>query len=204
MTTVALVPPPTPAPTFETWTKEMAKHARHATRVFFAFEARPTEGASWEPHAVTMTFVYEEHKEKGRPYRPEQKFSFNVNGFIRPGYYDELHVSTDQLGTMHSYASEDSNRYKPASGSWHFSFYHSQGTHEATAMSMIPVGAEVKFEVKLDAHSNGSLAKVRIHADVFAAAFKRKGAKVWSTLEIDHSIGPHNTARFGYSVNLRG
>lgn len=186
-----VVPEPEKQPSV--WTKEMQAALKAADRVVFRFEPRPEGAPSWEPNPLLVEFVREERKEEGRPYQPEQRLEFALDGFIRAGYSDEVNVSTSYGYESFSYSNRS---YKPARGVWSVRLYHGDPSPEETALTLLPVGAQVKFEVGLDYHSNGYMAKASLHGDVLLVSFKK--GKQRGVLEIDNTIVPMNTARFGF------
>ncbi len=195
MSEVAAVPTAV-EPAKSIWTKEMQAAAKVSARVVFRFMPRPEGAKSWDPQPVQVEFIREEQKEEGKPYRPEQRLVFIVDGFIRHGYGEEVRVSHHaEYGEMHVYQERS---YRPTEGAWQFSLYHRDPGSSETVLALLPVGAEVKFEIALDHHTNGYVTKARLHGDVLIATFKKGKQK--GSLEIDHSIVPMNSARFGYRI----
>ncbi len=184
------------APLF--WTKEMARLLRKANRISFYFEERTDGTPDWKPQPLKLVFVFEEKKDEGRPYRPEQRLEFRMNGNIRKGYGDQIEIEDSGGHQYHRFSGDADNRYEPATGTWTFSLYHRDPTTTETALLLLPVGAEVVFEVALDFSRNSYSTKARVHCDSLLATFKK--GKVRGTLEIDSTIVEHNTARFGYGI----
>jgi hypothetical protein len=179
------------------WTKEMRALLRDANDCHIRIDPR-AEGAaqSWDPHPARIIFVRQERKVKGRPYQPEERWEFPVLARIRNGYRDEVR-SVGNYGSV-EFARESHNVYAPQEGFWgsiHLDKTHEPGPEQA-ALSMIPVGAVVEFEVYLDAMANGNSARGRVHGDCLFVKWTKGKQKV--RLLVDTTLVMHNTARFGY------
>jgi hypothetical protein len=184
-------PSPTPPPSI--WTKEVRAAFKAAERVVFRFQPRAKEAKSWDPQEVLVEFIRDEQKVEGKPYVPEQRLAFSFEGSIANGYGPEVEVSHhSEYGESHHYKSRS---YRPEHGQWHLRLYHGEPMHDATVLSMLPLGAKVIFRVKLDHHTNGYLTRARLHGDILTVDFQKGRQK--GTLELDHSYVPMNSARFG-------
>jgi hypothetical protein len=180
------------------WTRHCQIALARANNVFFDFEPLTEESKSWDPQKVRVTFVKSEVKEKGKPYQPAERTEFEFEGFIRRGFKDAVHTSTDSYGTSHHFDHTEENFYKPASGMWSISVYRHDANTETTALTLLPVGAKVRFEVGLDYMGNGYAAKHCIHGDALLAVFTK--GKLKGNLLVDTTLVEHNTARFGVTA----
>jgi hypothetical protein len=178
------------------WTKEMRALLRSANNCHLRVLPKEEGAESWDKHPAKVIFTRDEVKRKGRPYQPEERWEFSVQAHIRNGYMDEVR-SVGDYGSV-EFSRESRNLYAPKEGFWgsiHLSKAHEPGPEQA-ALAMIPVGAEVEFEVYLDAMANGYSARGRVHGDCLFVKWK-KGKQVVRLL-VDTTLVMHNTARFGY------
>jgi hypothetical protein len=76
----------------------------------------------------------------------------------------------------------------------HISIYREQITHAGSILRLLRAGDEIGFEFRADSHSNGYVARARLHADVLALLMYREG-KLVAEYELDHGISPDNSAR---------
>lgn len=81
------------------------------------------------------------------------------------------------------------------------SLYHSQKTPASMIVNSLRAGDVVRFVFRPDHHTNGYLARVKLHADVLCLMVWRNGKRVEHTLHA--SIAPENSARMCAGVPCR-
>jgi hypothetical protein len=167
-----------------TLTRELRTALRHAGSFCLDFE----------DDAVTVRLEKRIHSSD--PFENGRTSTIRFPGFkgrISPGYLD---VTTPIEGDAH-YSWEDSNAYEPKRGCWVITSCQFHRELRA-AFDSIRTGAELSFNVDLDAFSNGYCARARLHGDVLRMTAKKGNSS--RVFILDATICAHNTARFGYRL----
>lgn len=128
---------------------------------------------------------------------------FQFEGRIRSGHLDATVEVGDPGYTYRVYSDEQENVYEPAGGCW--VGFGLLLCRIYSAVRYLPNGAAIRFLVYLDAHSNANCAAVGAHGDALQMEVRLgdgKGNENQLQFELDSAVGPHNSARFGYS-NMR-
>lgn len=126
--------------------------------------------------------------------REEKRAEIPCTVHVRNGHNDAVKSHTYEGRTEERY----SEPFAPRKGSW----YLGCDKHVSDALDGLPSTATVSFEVYLDAGTNQSVTKARLHGDhlyMVARWETPAGKPVERRFLIDACTAPHNSARFGMS-----
>lgn len=173
------------------WTKELARFARKANRAILRYHQIPGVH-SWQRGRcfIDLTLVQEHGRHSAGS--SESRMSVRIAGTIRGGRGSITATDGDGLT---QYVRGPANDYLPTSGTWVLHLFPGQNTHATSCLAMIPTGAAVHLDVRLDWHTTSRLAAHGLHADVLEANVTKGRRHL--RLELDHEVGPHDRGRFG-------
>ena len=171
------------------WTPELRTFARKADLVVVYFETVP-DAPSWHRDAAFVELKFVQENRGGAEKTMYVKFA----GHIGTGHRDGLRGGDVSWA---EYSRESENLYRPTRGAWLVYLYPNQSTHAHSCLMAIPTRSELEFRVRLDYHTNSSMAERRLHGDVLSV-LTTKGKKR-QEFHLDTAVHQHNSARFGFS-----
>lgn len=178
--------------------RTMKKAVLSARSILVRFEVDPDAPEWHRDHKLVFIDVFSEH------YDDENRQTFGpFPGKISAGHRDDWYVQSwpDDPVLTHDaviYSKEWENIYAPNTGSWQLFVYQFADCPVQSIFRSIPVNSKLVFRAGLDSGTSEVLTEHGLHGDCLYLETRHPSSRKGRTFTLDHRVGPHNTARFGF------